>query len=199
MAGSVLAVDRLPVDLRRLGWLCLCLQSLLLIPLALAIRLAVTSVQRSLIPQGRAGIVLGNSPTFSSTPTIKNHHHIHQQQPHPGLAWGDSGNGENPFCMDPSDVLDVQICEEDEVESLQHSRELYQHQHVGDQEYVLRVPGVQRESSDVSDMSNDDNDDGNSMPLNTMPSDDGEHTVCSNDSVGRPRKTPATVEDGVMA
>ena len=200
MTGSVLAVDRLPFERRRLGWLCLCLESLLLIPLALAIRLAITSVQRSFIPQGRAGIVLGNSPSFSSTPTIKNHHPPQSQQ-YPGLAWGDSGTGENTCCMDPSDVLDVQICEEDEVESLQHTREHHQHQHVGDQEYVLRLPGMQRESSDVSDMSNDNNngDDGQSMHLNTMSTHDEDDTVDSDDSVGKQRKAPSMVEDGVMA
>ena len=196
MAGSVLAVHRLPGDTRRLGWLCLCLESLLVIPLALAIRVAVTSVQRSCLPQGRAGIVVSNSPSFSrecSTPTVKNHQHSQQQ---PGLVWGDNASDvDNHFCMDPSDVLDVQICEEDEAESLQHTRELYQHQHVGGQDYVLRLPGMQREASDVSDMSND----GQSMPLNSMSSHDEEQSVDSNKSVGVSRKESSPVEDGVMA
>ena len=187
MAGSVLAVHRLPDELQRLGWLCLCLESLLVLPIALGIRLALTSLQRSFIPQGRAGIVVSNSPTFSSTPTMKN-----VQTQHPGLGWGDNAaNNENHFCMDPSDVLDVQVCEEDEVLSLQQTRELHQHQQTGEQEYVVRLPNIQRETSDLSDMSNNSN---HSVRLNPMGSQDDDDSGDSNKSV-----KGKGIEHGVMA
>lgn len=186
MAGSVLAVHRLPVDNQRLGWLCLCLESLLVIPVALGIRMAVTCFQRSVVPQGRAGVVVTTSPTVSSTPTMTN------VQQHPGLAWGENAvNSDNHFCMDPSEVLDVQVCEEDEVLSLQQTREQHQHQQTDDQEYVVRLPNFQRDASDLSDMSNNSQ---NSVRLNPVGSENDEGSGDSNKSIKGPG-----VENGVMA
>lgn len=198
MAGSVLAVHRLPIDTRRLGWLCLCLEGLLVIPLALAIRLAVTSIQRRIVTPNRAGFVVGNnsnnSPSVTPTTPTRNNYSNSNTQQHPGLTWGeDSAGNDNHFCMDPSDVLDVQICEEDEVESLKHSREQYQHQHVDDPDYVVRLRPMQRDSSEVSDMSNNSH----SMPLNALPSPGDEGSGDSNESVGKKESTP--IQDGVMA
>lgn len=179
MGGCVLSVHKLPDDLRRLGWLCLCLASLLVIPVALVIRLSLTSVQRSVIPQGRAGIIVSDSPSFSSTPTMKNHRKAsgtsnnNNQLQHAGLVWGDAkAQSEMPFCMDPSDVLDVQVCEEDEVTSLEQTREQIQHQSSGEG-FVVRLPGgVEGKASDVSEMSGNSH----SAPLNPIeePSDDNE-------------------------
>ena len=189
MGGSALAVHRLPEEIRRLGWLSLCLQSLLVIPVALVIRLTLTSIQRSIVPQGRAGVVVSNSPSFSSTPTMKNYNNQH-----PGLAWGDnSANPDNHFCMDPSDVLDVQVCEEDEVLSLQHTRELHRHQQTGEQEYVVRLPRMERDASDLSDMSSNSH----SVRLNPMGTEDEEGSGDTARSIKGPKR--GTVENGVMA
>lgn len=187
MAGSVLAVHRLPADTQRLGWLCLCLESLLILPTGIGIRLALTCLQRSVLPPGRAGVVVSNSPTFSSTPTMKN-----LQNQNPGLAWGENAaNNDNHFCMDPSEVLDVQVCEEDEVLSLQQTRELHQHQQTGDQEYVVRLPNFQRDASDLSDMSNTSH---HSVRLNPVGSQGDEDSGDSNKSIKGPG-----VENGVLA
>lgn len=186
MAGSVLAVHRLPTQDLQLGWISLCLESLLIIPMALLVRLALVGLQRSVIPSGRAGIVV--SPSYSSTPTMKNHG-PQAGQGGASHGWGDQGDG-GGMCMmmDPADVLDVQVCEEDEVLSLQQTRQqhLQQQEAAASHAYMVRLPGaVRRESSNVSDMSNASQ----SVHLNTMD---------SMDSRASTNDTKSVTEHGVL-
>jgi hypothetical protein len=188
MGGSVLAVHRLPIDLQRLGWLCLCLQSLLLIPTALMIRVSISSLQRCILPEGRAGVfVNSNNPSPETSPNMK--------KVSPGLSWGEEATQNEPrFCMDPSEVLDVQVCEEDEVYTLQQAQVHHKNQAKTDDAYVVRVNNnMEREESDLSDVSHASR----SVRLNPMGSStESNASVDSNKPAGQ---TKMGIESGVMA
>lgn len=185
MGGSVLAAHRLPKDSRRLGWLCVCLQSMLLIPTALAIRLAITSCQRNVFPEGRAAFVVSNNPSPETTPRKTDH------LQHAGLSWEENGQKDGHFCMDPSEVLDVQVCDKDEVITLEQTHQHYQTQKTGGNDYVVRVTEMQREESDLSDISSNSR----TAPLNPIVS---ESTRDSVDSRRRLEEKETPVESGVM-
>lgn len=188
MGGSVLAVHHLPTDVQRLGWLCLCLQSLLLLPTALMIRVLISSLQRCIIPEGRAGVVVNsNSASPENSPNAKKGNH----PVHPVLSWGEEApQNEARFCMDPSEVLDVQVCEEDEVYTLQQAKvQQAQNQAKNDEDYVVRVNNMKREDSDLSDMSRASR----SVRLNPMASSTESNLSVDSD------KTRTGIESGVMA
>ena len=159
LAGSMVAARFLPKHLRLLGWWIVFISTVCLIPVAIALRMALTLLERyfqvrnGIIvqrQQGRDQVLSSAGPASASTTQINPNNLLGGDMENRSAA-----NSSANYC-DPFAMLDTNPCNETAAFSLAHSRQIEMSATNVDETagcYVIRMTPMAREHSNVSDVS----------------------------------------------